>query len=170
MGPPYRKDLPRRSPGRQPVAQQTARALSSVLAVETACGFWPSSQTLPRSTESSAISSRSAVLRQGSYARHCTEIHPQLPRRLLSLEPHRRGLLPTIAARLRVHFFPSLTVQDLAIPVPAPVPSPEVSSMPLLGPPFSRAPVLTQRVLRIGFLLTSSSNAPVPELFSLTSA
>jgi len=149
MGPPYRKDLRRRSPGRQPFAQQTARAPSSVLAVETACGFSLSSQTPLRSIESSAILSRSAVLRRGSYARHCTEIHPQLPRRLLSLEPHRRGRFSKIVAGLRVHSFPSLTLQDLAIPVPAPVPSTKESSLPHFEPPISRAPVLTQRVLRM---------------------
>jgi hypothetical protein len=44
--------------------------------VETACGFSPSSQTPPTSTESSAISSRSVVLRLDSYSLRCTEIHP----------------------------------------------------------------------------------------------
>jgi hypothetical protein len=75
------------------------------------------------------------VPRRGSFPRHRTEIHPQLPRRLLSLQPHRRGLLPRSAARLRVHSFPSLTLQDLAIPVSAPIPSTEESSMPHIGPP-----------------------------------
>jgi hypothetical protein len=79
MGPAYRKDLRCPSLGRQPVAKQTARALSSVLAVETACAFSLSSPTPLRSRGSSAISSRSAVPRRGSFPRHCTEIHPQLP-------------------------------------------------------------------------------------------
>jgi hypothetical protein len=73
-----------------------------------------------RSTGSSAISSRSAVPRRGSYTRHCTEIHPQLPRRFLSLGPHRRGLFSKIVAGLRVHFFHSLALLDLAVPALAP--------------------------------------------------
>jgi hypothetical protein len=131
------------------VAKQTARALSSVLAVQTACGFSLSSQTPLRSRGSSAISSRSAVLRRGSYARHCTEIHPQLPRRLLSLQPHRQGIPPGIAARLWVHSFRSLTFQNRATSVPAPVPSTTEPTMPHFGPPCSRAPVLAQRVMRM---------------------
>jgi len=143
-----------------------ARALSSVLAVEKACGFSLSSPTLLRLTGSSAISSRSALPRRGSYARHCTEIHPQLPRRLLSLEPHRRGRFSKIVAGLRVHSFPSLTLQDLAIPVPVPVPITKESSVPHFGPSCSRALTLTQRVLRLkiafSHLATAAKERRIP--------
>jgi hypothetical protein len=121
-----------------------------------------SSPTPLRSTGSSAISLRSAVPRRGSYARHRTEIHPQLPCRLLSLEPHRQGLLPTIASRLLVHFFPPLTLQDLAIPVPVPVPITKESSVPQFGPPCSRALTLTQRVLRIRIAISWTTAAVPP--------
>jgi hypothetical protein len=49
-------------------------------------------------------------------------------------------------ARLRVHSFPCLSLQNHAIPVPAPF---KESSVPHLGPPCSRAPVLAQRVMRM---------------------
>ena len=64
----------------------------------------------------------------------------------LSLEPRRRGLFLTIAARHRVHSFPSLTLHDLAIPALSPAPSTEESSMSPFAPPFDRAPALAQPV------------------------
>jgi hypothetical protein len=66
------------------------------------------------------------------------------PRRLLSLQSHRRGLLPRIAARL----------QDLAISVPAPIPSTNQSSARHFAPPCSRAPALAQSISRIGIAVS----------------
>jgi hypothetical protein len=58
----------------------------------------------------------------------------------LSLEPRRRGLFLTIAARHRVHSFPSLTLHDLAIPALSPAPSTEQSSMLPFRPPLTVLP------------------------------
>jgi hypothetical protein len=73
------------------------------------------------SPETARALSSSSLRKQHAGSGH--HHRPQLSRRLLSLEPHHRGLFLTIASRFRVHFFPPLTLQDLAIPVPGPVPS-----------------------------------------------
>jgi hypothetical protein len=80
------------------------------------------------------------------FERHSAQARPPISLSKVALEEQR--------AKVLFHFsynpsFPSLTLQDLAIPVPVPVPITKESSVPHFEPPIRRAPVLTQRVLRM---------------------